>query len=45
MGVDHIVFGYNFVPIGRDVGKMIVSQKNFQNMLGRATRYAIVLVL
>ena len=23
MGVDHIVFGYNFVPIGRDVDKMI----------------------
>jgi hypothetical protein len=23
MGVDHIVFGYNFLPIGRDVDKMI----------------------
>ena len=23
MGVDHIIFGYNFVPIGRDVAKMI----------------------
>jgi predicted metal-dependent phosphotriesterase family hydrolase len=23
MGVDHIVFGYNFVPMGRDVAKMI----------------------
>ncbi|MFL6360988.1 MAG: hypothetical protein ACJ72V_16830, partial [Nitrososphaeraceae archaeon] len=23
MGVDHIVFGYNFVPIGRDVTKVI----------------------
>jgi alkanesulfonate monooxygenase SsuD/methylene tetrahydromethanopterin reductase-like flavin-dependent oxidoreductase (luciferase family) len=23
MGVDHIVFGYNFVQIGRDVNKMI----------------------
>jgi probable F420-dependent oxidoreductase len=23
IGVDHIVFGYNFVPIGRDVDKMI----------------------
>jgi hypothetical protein len=21
MGVDHIVFGYNFVPIGRDLTK------------------------
>ena len=23
MGVDHIIFGYNFAPIGRDVDKMI----------------------
>jgi len=23
IGVDHIIFGYNFVPIGRDVDKMI----------------------
>jgi probable F420-dependent oxidoreductase len=23
MGVDHIVFGYNFMPIGRDIDKMI----------------------
>ena len=23
MGVDHIVFGYNFVPIGRNVTKVI----------------------
>ncbi|MGB6528016.1 MAG: LLM class flavin-dependent oxidoreductase [Candidatus Nitrosopolaris sp.] len=23
MGVDHIIFGYNFVPIGRDVNEMI----------------------
>jgi probable F420-dependent oxidoreductase len=23
VGVDHIIFGYNFVPIGRDVDKMI----------------------
>jgi hypothetical protein len=23
MGVDHIIFGYNFVPIGKDVVKMI----------------------
>jgi alkanesulfonate monooxygenase SsuD/methylene tetrahydromethanopterin reductase-like flavin-dependent oxidoreductase (luciferase family) len=27
MGVDHIVFGYNFVPIGRDVDKMISVSK------------------
>jgi probable F420-dependent oxidoreductase len=23
MGIDHIIFGYNFIPIGRDVDKMI----------------------
>jgi hypothetical protein len=23
MGVDHIIFGYNFIPIGRDIDKMI----------------------
>ncbi|MGA9152989.1 MAG: hypothetical protein WBZ36_20620 [Candidatus Nitrosopolaris sp.] len=23
MGVDHIIFGYNFLPIGRNVDKMI----------------------
>src|SRR5918996_2295575 len=23
MGVDHIVFGYNFIPIGRDLDKII----------------------
>jgi hypothetical protein len=23
MGVDHIIFGYNFVPIGKDLAKMI----------------------
>jgi hypothetical protein len=22
MDIDHIVFGYNFIPIGRDVNKM-----------------------
>ena len=27
MGVDHIIFGYNFVPIGRDVDKMISLSK------------------
>jgi probable F420-dependent oxidoreductase len=27
IGVDHIVFGYNFVPIGRDVDKMISVSK------------------
>lgn len=23
MGIDHIVFGYNFIPIGRDINKML----------------------
>jgi hypothetical protein len=23
MDIDHIVFGYNFIPIGRDVNKML----------------------
>jgi hypothetical protein len=23
MGVEHIIFGYNFIPIGGDVDKMI----------------------
>ncbi|MGC2670122.1 MAG: TIGR03619 family F420-dependent LLM class oxidoreductase [Candidatus Nitrosopolaris sp.] len=27
MGVDHIIFGYNFLPIGRDVAKMIEISK------------------
>ena len=27
MGVDHIVFGYNFVPTGRDMDKMISLSK------------------
>ncbi|MFY9798749.1 MAG: hypothetical protein WCC17_21960 [Candidatus Nitrosopolaris sp.] len=27
MGVDHIIFGYNFVPIGRDVNEMIDTSK------------------
>jgi hypothetical protein len=27
MGVDHIIFGYNFVPIGKDVEKMLDSSK------------------
>src|SRR5215813_10611722 len=30
MGIDHIVFGYNFVPIGRDVDKMISLTVNKQ---------------
>jgi hypothetical protein len=27
MGVDHIIFGYNFVPIGRGVTEMIDTSK------------------
>jgi hypothetical protein len=27
MGVDHIIFGYNFVPIGRDVDNMVYLSK------------------
>ena len=27
MGVDHIVFAYNFLPIGRDVNEMIDTSK------------------
>jgi hypothetical protein len=27
MGVDHIIFGYNFVPVGRDVNEMIDTSK------------------
>jgi hypothetical protein len=23
MGVDHIIFGYNFLPIGRDIDKIL----------------------
>jgi len=42
MGVDHIVFGYNFVPIGRDVDKTISFSKNFQNLLDRASKHTIV---
>ncbi len=31
MGVDHIIFGYNFVPIGKDVSNMIdISKQLFK---------------
>jgi probable F420-dependent oxidoreductase len=33
MGVDHIVFGYNFVPIGRDVDKMISLTKELSKFV------------
>jgi probable F420-dependent oxidoreductase len=29
MGVDHIVFGYNFLPIGRDIDSVINKSKEF----------------
>ena len=28
MGIDHIVFGYNFIPVGRDLDKMLDVTKN-----------------
>ncbi|HEY7082577.1 MAG TPA: LLM class flavin-dependent oxidoreductase [Nitrososphaeraceae archaeon] len=36
MGVDHIVFGYNFVPIGRDVPKVIKLSKELSKFARRA---------
>jgi hypothetical protein len=27
MGVEHIIFGYNFMPVGRDVDNMIEKTK------------------
>jgi hypothetical protein len=27
MGIDHIVFGYNFIPIGIDLDKMLDATK------------------
>ena len=32
MGVDHIIFGYNFLPIGRDVSKMIEISKQLSKL-------------
>ena len=32
MGVDHIIFGYNFVPIGRDVNEMIDTSKQLSKL-------------
>jgi hypothetical protein len=29
LGVDHIVFGYNFLPLGKDIDKMINITKQF----------------
>jgi hypothetical protein len=42
MGVDHIVFGYNFVSIGRDVDKM---QKNSQSLLDKASKLEFSYIL
>lgn len=41
MGVDHIVFGYNFVPIGRDVTKVIDLSKE----LSKFARWVIFWVV
>ncbi len=33
MGVEHIVFGYNFIPIGKDVDKMIDTTKQLSRFV------------
>ena len=35
MGVDHIIFAYNFMPIGRDIDKMIDITKQLLSTLGK----------
>jgi probable F420-dependent oxidoreductase len=32
MGIDHIVFGYNFIPLGRDLDKMLDVAKQLANI-------------
>ncbi|HZC21194.1 MAG TPA: hypothetical protein VE223_06085, partial [Nitrososphaeraceae archaeon] len=32
MEIDHIVFGYNFIPIGRDLDKMLDVAKQLANI-------------
>jgi hypothetical protein len=34
LGVDHIIFGYNFLPLGKDIDKMI----DLTKQLSRFTR-------
>jgi probable F420-dependent oxidoreductase len=31
IGIDHIIFGYNFSPLGKDIDKMIDTTKQFSN--------------
>jgi hypothetical protein len=33
MGVEHFIFGYNFIPIGRDIGKMIDMTKQLSRFV------------
>jgi hypothetical protein len=33
MGVDHIIFGYNFIPIGMDIDKMIDMTKQLSRFV------------
>ncbi len=37
MGVEHIIFGYSFLPIGRNVDKMIDTTKRLSEFCGRPT--------
>ncbi|MGB8935519.1 MAG: TIGR03619 family F420-dependent LLM class oxidoreductase, partial [Candidatus Nitrosopolaris sp.] len=39
MGVDHIVFVYNFLPIGRNVNEMIDTSKQLSKFARYATRF------
>ena len=34
MGVDHIIFGYNFVPIGKDVVQIVDISKHLSKFAG-----------
>ena len=34
MGVEHILFGYSFLPIGRNVDKMIDATKRLSKLCG-----------
>ena len=38
MGVDHIIFGYNFMPIGREVDKMINLSKQLSKFAQQDTK-------
>jgi hypothetical protein len=33
MEVEHIIFGYNFIPLGRDVGKMVDMTKQLSRFV------------